>query len=247
MAGLYELSAKIEADRAAVEAVAGPINSSKGQAEHATVEIGGLGAEAASVRMRAVVDKIEEAESIRATLQGSLVKAHFIVLSAIHGTMGPRARASGATGGDSSGESAISPQPVTEFDFVAGLDHEPGPDQLRYIADEPAKLPEEIDPFDDSRLTSRPVRAVRVAARGVEDLQGGTKQVTTDAVNFQHFFDPPADNEYTESLPKDTGPQFTNDPPSATPLDPIQAVANFTAMGVAVAKVAVGEMRKRNR
>lgn len=34
MASLEELAAKIESDRIAVEAVGGPINSSKGQAEH---------------------------------------------------------------------------------------------------------------------------------------------------------------------------------------------------------------------
>ncbi|MDA1361794.1 hypothetical protein O1R50_19355 [Glycomyces luteolus] len=89
------MAAKIESDRAAVEAVAGPINSSKGQAEHTASALGGLGVEVASERMRGVVDKIEEAESMRAALQGALVKAHFIVLSAIHGKMGPSAPGSG--------------------------------------------------------------------------------------------------------------------------------------------------------
>jgi hypothetical protein len=90
------LAAKIEADKVAVEAVAGPINSSKGQAEHTAAALGGLGVEVASERMRGVVDKIEEAESMRAALQGALVKAQFIVVSAIHGKMGPSAPGSGA-------------------------------------------------------------------------------------------------------------------------------------------------------
>jgi hypothetical protein len=96
MASLQELAAKIESDRSAVEAVAGPINSSKGQAEHSEVAMRGLGAEAAADRMQQAGKVVEEAESIRAALQGALVKAHFIVLSAMHGKMGPSAPGSGA-------------------------------------------------------------------------------------------------------------------------------------------------------
>jgi hypothetical protein len=95
MAGLNDVAATIEATRASVEAVAGPINSSKGQAEHTAAAMAGLGVERATAQMRQTVDKIEEAESIRAALQGALVKAHFQAMSAIHGTMGPGAKGSG--------------------------------------------------------------------------------------------------------------------------------------------------------
>ncbi|THV30207.1 hypothetical protein [Glycomyces paridis] len=82
----------IESTRVSVAEVAGPINSSKGQAEHTMAAAAKLGADEASARMKATIDRIEEAESIRATLEGALVKAHWTVLSAIHGTIGPGAR-----------------------------------------------------------------------------------------------------------------------------------------------------------
>jgi hypothetical protein len=94
VAGLKDLAATIEATRASVEAVAGPINSSRGQAEHTVAALGELGVEGVSTRLRQTMDRIDEAESIRASLQGALVKANFQVMSAIHGTMGPGARGS---------------------------------------------------------------------------------------------------------------------------------------------------------
>jgi hypothetical protein len=94
VASLSDVAASIEATRASVEAVGGPINSSKGQAEHTVAAMAGLGVEGVSARMRQAIDRIEEAESIRAALEGALVKAQFQVMSAIHGTMGPGARGS---------------------------------------------------------------------------------------------------------------------------------------------------------
>jgi hypothetical protein len=272
MAGLLEVAAKIAADKEQASEIGAWVAASKDLAEETVSALYALGVERRAAQLQQSVVALDEAESMRATLESKLESARQQMLSAAQGRGGPGGRTSSASGtspttgaaggghkpppsepptpaapsGDASDDSPR-PEPATEFDFVAGLDSEPRPEQFRYIANEPANLPEEIDPFDDSRLTSRPVRAVRVAARGVEDLQGGAKQATTDIVNYQHFFDPPADNAYIESQSKDTGPQFTNDPPAAIPLDPIQAASNFTVMGVAAAKVAVGQMRKRNR
>lgn len=96
MGRLDDLAAKIEADRAAVAEIGGPINSSKGQAEHTIAAMIALGLEGSAARMRKAVGEVEEAESIRAALEGALTKAHFMVVSAIQGTMGPGAAGSGA-------------------------------------------------------------------------------------------------------------------------------------------------------
>lgn len=106
-------------------------------------------------------------------------------------------------------------------------------------------VPEDFDPYEE-RLTSRPVRAVRVAARGLEDVEGGAKQVTSDIFNFKKFFDPPANNSYTEVQPKDTGPQLTAIPSANAGVDPIQAAANAAVLTVAAAKLAVGRRRRGN-
>lgn len=187
------MAAKIEADRSAVEAVAGPINSSKGQAEQTASLLGALGVEGASERMRGVVEKIEEAESIRAALQGGLVKAHFIVLSAIHGRMGPSAPGSGAV------------VPLTRVDPQtgapkAGLDAIP-----RHLREDPAPTGEELtgadptlSPFrkehegagDDANM-DKVSRFGRKAVRNTGDLVEASKNIVdARADTFQRDYDP---------------------------------------------------------
>jgi hypothetical protein len=94
MASLMELAANIEANRAAIAELGGPINSSIGQAESSEAAMRGVGAEGAADRMHQAGEVVEEAQALRAGIEGALAKAHWLVMSAIHGTMGPGARGS---------------------------------------------------------------------------------------------------------------------------------------------------------
>ncbi|MFC3492946.1 hypothetical protein [Glycomyces rhizosphaerae] len=212
MADLQTLAARIEADRAEVESLAGPINSSKGQAEYAAAAIGGLGAEAASVRLRGVVDKIEEAESIRASLQGALVKAHFMVVSAMHGRMGPGAPGSGAvvplkrvdaqTGAPKAGLDAVPPHlrqdPTPSGEELSGIDPTIGPFQ------------KEHEGAGDDKKMSKLSRFGRTAVRNTGDLAEASKNIVdARADTFERDYDP-------------WGPsaQTTTEVPSAPPSAP---------------------------
>ncbi|WP_030160886.1 hypothetical protein [Glycomyces sp. NRRL B-16210] len=108
MANLLELAAQIEADRARFAALAGPINSAKGQAEIVAGAIERLGLVRSAGHARRAVGQVEEAQSILAALDGTLVKAHWAVMSAVHGRIGPGAKGSGAI------------VPLTQFDERTG-------------------------------------------------------------------------------------------------------------------------------
>ncbi|MBO3734695.1 hypothetical protein [Glycomyces niveus] len=192
MGSLNDLAAKIEADRAAAAEVAGPINSSKGQAEHTITAMIGLGLEGSAARMRKVVDEVEEAESLRAALEGALTKAHFMVMSAIQGNMGPGAPGSGAV------------VPLTRIDAdgapKAGLDAIP-----RHLRDDPVPTGEELSGVDPSigpfqkehenanadRRRGALSRFGRSAVRNTDELAGTTKQAAGEfTFDIEDDFDP---------------------------------------------------------
>ncbi|MEV3938744.1 hypothetical protein AB0K52_22575 [Glycomyces sp. NPDC049804] len=192
MGSLNDLAAKIEVDRAAAAEVAGPINSSKGQAEHTIAAMIGLGLEGSAARMRKVVDEIEEAESLRAALEGALTKAHFMVVSAIQGNMGPGAPGSGAV------------VPLTRIDAdgapKAGLDAVP-----RHLREDPVPTGEELTGVDPSLSpfqkeheganddTGKPKhrRVGRKYVQQAGDLAEGAKQAAgTHTLEVEDDFDP---------------------------------------------------------
>ncbi|MQM28385.1 hypothetical protein [Glycomyces albidus] len=99
MGNVRDLAAMIEADRAEVAGLSGPIDSSKGQAEATAGAVAQLGIEGRAAQLRQAVDRIEEAQAIRAAIEGVLVKAHWQAMSAVHGTMGPGAAKGSGPGG----------------------------------------------------------------------------------------------------------------------------------------------------
>ncbi|WP_205325859.1 hypothetical protein [Glycomyces sp. YM15] len=241
------MAAKIESDRAAVEAVAGPINSSKGQAEHTARALGGLGVEVASERMRGVVEKIEEAESMRAALQGALVKAHFIVLSAIHGTLGPGARSSapdssanaGAAGG---GSGPLPNDPLTPAAPSSDGENTPeGSDcvsspELQYrngdqiepweaVPQPPAILQFEDEDDEFDRLM-----------RKSDDLSDGTKNVADSLDNIVKGLERgPAPSELRTITIQDDGAVSTAIPFNPPPFSKASLTASLAVAGVGAA------------
>ncbi|MFG3342357.1 hypothetical protein [Glycomyces sp. NPDC048151] len=244
MAGLPELAAKIGADKESVEAVAGPINSSKGQAEHVLTALAGLGIEKSSARMRGVIDQIEEAESIREALQGALVKAQFIVLSAIHGKMGPSAPGSGAvvplkrideqTGAPKAGLDAVPPhvrqEPTPSGDELAGVDPTIGPFQKEH---EDAGADRQLNPFQ---------RGTRRAARNVGDLRDAADQLALPTIRETgDLWQPPE----TYPVVGTAEPHSTYVAPPPAHTDFQGSVGNLVVMTVLVAEWAARGLKNR--
>jgi len=96
MAGLLEVAAKIAADKEQVTQLAAMLAAAKDQAEQTAGTLSGLGVDRAAAQTQHAATVIEEAESLRAALEGGLQKAHWQVMSAAHGRMGPGAKGSGA-------------------------------------------------------------------------------------------------------------------------------------------------------
>jgi hypothetical protein len=89
-----ELAEKIEADKERVAELAARVAATKQALETASGKAGELGANDIVARLGAVERELEEVESGRAVLEGSLEKARWQVMAAIHG-IGPGAPASG--------------------------------------------------------------------------------------------------------------------------------------------------------
>ncbi|WP_030154929.1 hypothetical protein [Glycomyces sp. NRRL B-16210] len=244
MANLRELAAQIESDRAAVEAMSGLINSSKEQAEQTAGAIGDLGFERSAARARQVVEKIEEAESIRATLQGSLVKAHFQVMSAVHGRIGPGAPGSGAI------------VPLTRMDAdtgapKAGLDavpphvrQEPTPTGEELTGVDPSLTPfqKEHEGANDDQGMSKFRRGARNMARNVGDLKDAADQLAKPTMTEMGTrWEPP--ETYPVVGTPEPAPVFTA--PVSAPADHQNAVGNLVVVAVLVAEVAARRIKGR--
>ncbi|WP_205324993.1 hypothetical protein [Glycomyces sp. YM15] len=91
-----EVAAKIAADKEQVSQLAGILAAAKDQAEQTAGQLDAVGVERSAAQMQQTATAIEEAESLRAALEGGLQKAHWQVMSAVHGRIGPGAPGSGA-------------------------------------------------------------------------------------------------------------------------------------------------------
>jgi hypothetical protein len=244
VASLNDVAASIEVTRASVEAVAGPINSSKGQAEHTVAAMAGLGVEGVSARMRQAIDRIEEAESIRAALEGALVKAQFQVMSAIHGTMGPGAKGSGAivplkrideqTGAPKAGLDAIPPHlrqdPTPSGDELTGVDPTIGPFQKEH---ENTNSDRNLNPFH---------RGTRRATQNIEELRDAADQLALPTIrDAGDLWEPP--ETYPVVGTAEPISTYAAPPPAHTDLH--GSVGNLVVMTVLVAEWAARGLRNR--
>jgi hypothetical protein len=242
MASLSDVAATIEATRASVEAVAGPINSSKGQAEHTAAAMAGLGVERATTQMRQTVDRIEEAESIRAALQGALVKAHHQVMSAIHGTIGPGAKGSGAivpltridsgTGAPKAGLDAVPPH----------LRYEPAPSGEELMGKDPSLSPfqkEHENANADQRMRGFR-RGARNVVRNIGDLKDASDQLAKPVTaEMSTAWEPPE----TYPVVGSPEPLSTYSAPPQAHADYQNAVGNLVVVAALVAEVAARRIK----
>lgn len=241
MGSLNDLAAKIEADRAAAAEVAGPINSSKGQAEHTITAMIGLGLEGSAARMRKVVDEVEEAESLRAALEGALTKAHFMVVSAIQGNMGPGAPGSGAV------------VPLTRIDAdgapKAGLDAIP-----RHLREDPAPTGEELTGVDPSLSPFQKEHENANTDQGMSSFRRGARNFVRNIGDFKDAADQLAKPTMSEMStvwePPPTYPVVGTPEPLSTYTAPPQAhvdyqntVGNLVVVAALFAEVAARRIR----
>lgn len=243
MANLLELAAQIEADRARFAALAGPINSARGQAEIVAGAIERLGLPRSAGHARRAVGQVEEAQSILAALDGTLVKAHWAVMSAVHGNIGPGARGSGPGGAIVKDDGTI----ITKDgqSVLAHLDAVP-----RHLREDPKPTGEElagadptIGPFqkehegaNDDRSKSRAQRFSRKLVRNVEDIAAASKDTAkTTYGSMTSGYEPPKNPQVYETI-------GVADPPSAIigpQPAPKAAVEDTVASMVVMAVVAV--------
>lgn len=91
MENARDIAAQIAAVRERFEQLAGPMESSKGQAEAFSDALAQLGLEERAKNAKAVAERVEQHQALRAAIAGGLAKAHWLMLSVINGTMGPGA------------------------------------------------------------------------------------------------------------------------------------------------------------
>jgi hypothetical protein len=198
MGNVNELAAMIESDRAEVAELSGPIDSSKGQAEGTAGAVAQLGIEGRAAQLRQAVDRIEEAQAIRAALEGVLVKAHWQAMSAVHGTMGPGAKGSGPGGSFVAADGTVTTRDGSpaagHLDAVPPhLRQDPTPTGEELTGVDPTLSPfqKEHEGAKDDKQMSRFSRFGRKAVRHTEDLVAYSKQLAdVRADTFERDYDP---------------------------------------------------------
>ncbi len=230
MSAMGELAERIEADKERVAELAAKVAATRQALETATGKAEQLGAEDIARSLRGVERELEEAESGRAVLEGSLEKARWQVMAAIHG-IGP-----GAPKGDGGmlrehhpdGLDAVPPH----VRFGAG----PSGDELMGKDPNLSPFQKEHEGAEEDRGKSRAQRFSRKLVRNIEDIASASK--TTAKSSYQSMSDgyqPPRNPQLYETVgtpdhvPTSVGPQPA----------PKTAVEDTVASMVVLAVVAV--------
>ncbi|GAA2138857.1 hypothetical protein [Glycomyces algeriensis] len=193
MSSLLEVAAKIAADKEQASQLAGPLAAAKDQVEETADRLNAIGIERSAAQMQQVVTALEEAESIRAALEGGLQKAHWQVMSAAHGRIGPGAPGSGAI-------VPLVRKEGRDGALAGGLDAVPP--HVRHGAspsgEELSGIDPSLSPFqkehegagDDSKM-GKLSRFGRKAVRNTGDLVDASKKIVdARADTFQRDYDP---------------------------------------------------------
>jgi len=234
-----ELAEKIAADKERVAELAARIAATKQTLETASGKATELGAEDIARDLGKVERELAEAESGRAVLEGSLEKARWQIMAAIHG-IGPGAPAGGARseGDGGTGERLVELQPG-DLDVLPP--HErfgANPTGEELMGQDPKLGPfqKEHEGAEDDRGKSRAQRFGRKLVRNIEDISSASK--TTAKSSYQSMSDgyqPPNNPQVYETVgtPEPTPPTFGAQPA------PKAAVEDTVASMVVLAVVAV--------
>lgn len=252
--GAPEIAARIAAVKDSVEQLAGPIDSSRGQAEalYSLMEQAGL--EARATQTKAVVDQIEQAQTTRAGIDGFLAKAHWLMLSVANGNMGPGA--SSAVSGGSDGSQRTEPTPTAagnfepeDFDFDLFGDELPA-DQIVYTVPEAPPAPDSIDP-EELTGKGRLDKMRQGLARGLGDAKENLEKANFDASDMvSDDYEPYSDTGSQTLTPSVGEPTVHVERPANEALNPGSLAGSLLAVtifGVEVAgKIKDAAARKRD-
>jgi hypothetical protein len=253
MGNVNELAAMIESDRAEVAELSGPIDASKGQAEATAGAVAQLGIDGRAAQLRQAVDRIEEAQAIRAALEGVLVKAHWQAMSAVHGTMGPGARGSGPGGSFVAADGTVTTRDGSpaagHLDAVPPhfrQDPTPTGEELTGVDPTLSPFQKEHENANADRRMNRLARASRLAVKNIDELKTGGQQVVSGAnADINSFGPPPSGGYNTMTQVPDHHPQIHSVPapqPSATDI-----VGSAIVMAVVIAEGAGRILERRKR
>ncbi|MCH7229652.1 hypothetical protein L0U85_02065 [Glycomyces sp. L485] len=212
MTSAHELAGKIEADKEQVAQIAGQFAAAKQAAEEAAAKMRELGAEGMAVSMEQAVTELEEAESGRATLEGSLEKARWQVMAAIHG-IGPGAPKAPSQEKMDERLGGLDVMPPHERhgrnptgDELMGIDSSVGPFQKEH---ENANADRNLNPF---------ARGARSAVRNSGDFKQAVEELSKPAfTTMKNGWKPPTDTYPTVGVAE----------PAATFTAPQQVQADF--------------------
>ncbi|WP_460496651.1 hypothetical protein [Glycomyces tarimensis] len=162
--------------------LSGPITKDQADTEQIAASLGGRGFGKRAKSFKDVSERLEDAESIRQALEGTLVKAHWQLMSAVHGKMGPGSREHASfvqrnPDGSITWRGRRDGFKVEITSVPPELEHEPtGMELLEDREEEPGKL-------NSFRA------ATRHAARAVSDIKDAGKTTAQMHWNATHISD----------------------------------------------------------
>jgi hypothetical protein len=246
MTSLLEVAAKIAADKEQASQLTGILAAAKDQAEETAGRLDAIGVERSAARMQQVATTLEEAESLRAALEGGLQKAHWQVMSAVHGRIGPGAPGSGA----------IVPLVRKEGQdgaLAGGLDavpphvrhgSNPSGDELTGIDPSLSPFQKEHEGANDDRKLNPFHRGTRRALQNSGDLKDAADQLALPGIREAgDLWKPP--EAYPVVGTAEPTATFMAPPPAHA--DYQGAVGNLVVVAALVAEWAARGLKNRNR
>lgn len=242
MASLVEVAAKIAADKEQVSQLGAILAAAKDQAEQTAGSLSAVGVERSATQMQQAAAVIEEAESLRAALEGGLQKAHWQVMSAAHGRIGPGAPGSGAIvplvrkegqdGGLAGGLDAVPPHvrhgANPSGDELAGIDPSLSPFQ------------KEHEGANDDKEMSRFRRGGRNVVRNVGDLKDASDQIAKPVMTDMSTVWEPPETYPVVGTPE---PLSTFSAPPQAHADHQNTVGNLVVVAALVAELAARKIK----
>ncbi len=208
---MRELAEKIEADKERVAQLAAKVAATKQVLATATGKAVALGAEDIARNLERVEQELEQAESGRAVLEGSLEKARWQVMAAIHG-IGPGAPANRSGEAGPAGVQVVGPdgEPLSEGADTLPLSLQRGEAGNAELTSAPGSFQKEHEGAEDDKGESKTRRVSQRLVRNIQSIESTSKKTAKSAYqSMSEAYEPPRNPQLYETV-------GTPDPPSAT-------------------------------
>ena len=233
MSSFPELVNKIAADKEQAARLSGLITKSQTETEQIASSLGGVGFEERSKLFKGAGERLEQAESLRQTFEGTLAKAHWQLMSAIHGKMGPGSREHASFTQQNPDGSTVwrgwrDGSKVEITTLPPGREHEPTGMELLSEAEE--------EPSSRGRFRQATARLTRKA----DDLQSTGKNIAKTHTEAIQAIKPKPPNELTTTVEHPSSvPQLRN-PVGENPVN----AGDATGHGLEIALIIAGVTTK---